>query len=87
MYQANELIIFRRESEGNSLLFNPENGKLFGLNPVATLIWEALVNGNGRCEILQSLEAQTVTLPDQAETDIDEFITSLQEHGFLAFPA
>ena len=40
--RVNPLIVFHREFDGSGILFNPDNGETFGLNPTAAFLWERL---------------------------------------------
>ncbi len=79
---VNSQIVFRKEFDGTGLLFNPDNGETFGLNSIAVVIWEELVRGSGRDQILKRLDEVTA-LPPEGSADLDEFLQNLQAHGFL----
>ena len=40
--KLNPLIVCREEFDGSAILFNPDTGDTYGLNPVALLIWKAI---------------------------------------------
>ena len=86
MFKVYEMIVFRREFDDNGILFNPDDGKTFGLNPVAVIIWESLEKGLDKPAIYEVLKERVADLPDCAAADIDEFIAALQEQGFLSIP-
>ncbi len=77
------LIVFRREFDGTGLLFNPDNGKIFGLNPTAALIWQALEQGQSETEILTMLGEKLNMLPESAADDLTKFLNTLCQKGVL----
>lgn len=82
--KVNPVIIFRREFDDSGILFNPENGEIFGLNPTAALVWECLGKNMSKLEILAELSAKAQNIPETASDDFDEFITSLKERNFVS---
>lgn len=81
--KTHPLIVFRREFDGSGMLFNPDNGDIFGLNPIGALIWEALEQGKSEAEILIVLAEQVKDLPESAAGDLTEFLESLRQKGVL----
>lgn len=83
MYKVNPLIIFRKEFDGNGLLFNPDNGETFALNRTAAAIYEQLEAGKEEAEILTELAART-NLPPKAAEDLKKFLSQLRAKGYIA---
>ncbi len=81
--KINPQIVFQEEIDGSGILFDPNTGRAFGLNPTATLIWKSLAGGAERHGILQELACRTDAPPEVA-ADLDTFLEQLTEHGFLA---
>ncbi len=85
MLKVNPLIIFRAEFDDNAILFNPDNGDVFSLNPTGRIIWQALEQGDDEPAIMKKLAAACRDpLPPEAENDLREFIDSLKVKGFIA---
>ena len=82
--QVNPVIIFRKEFDDSGILFNPENGEIFGLKPTAALIWECLGKNMSKMEILAELSEKSQNIPETASADYDEFIISLKERCFVS---
>ena len=68
MLKTNPLAVFRTEFDNSGILFNPENGDIFALNPTGKVIWQAIANGAA----------------DEAAADVHEFLEKLEAKGFLA---
>lgn len=81
--RVNPLIVFHREFDGSGILFNPDNGETFGLNPTAAFLWERLSRGLPREQILAEL-AEASNAPPSAAADFDEFTALLTGKGYLA---
>ena len=82
--KINPMIVYRKEFDGNALLFNPDNGDTFGLNKTASFIWELLNEGSSRDEIINAIREKMTEFPDNMEDDVDEFIAALKGKGYLA---
>lgn len=85
MIKINPLAVFRQEMDDNAILFNPESGEIFALNPTGRVIWQALAEGLDRDAVLARLaEKCNAPLPPEASRDLDEFLAALKLKGFLA---
>ena len=85
MIKVNPLAIFRQEFDDSALLFNPDSGEIFALNPTGRVIWQALSEGLDRAAVLERLAKKCrKPLPPDAEKDLDEFLGALKAKGFLA---
>ena len=85
MIKINPSAVFRAEFDDSAILFNPDNGEIFSLNPTGRVIWQALTEGADEAAVLKKLaEACRDPLPPEAESDLREFIASLKEKGFVA---
>ena len=57
---ANPLIVLREEFEDSAILYNPDSGSTFGLNPLGVFIWKRLDGHHSEEDDL--LRHQMVTL-------------------------
>ena len=79
----NPQIVFRREFDGSGLLFHPDTGEVFALNPTAAAICELIAAGErDEAELLNSL-ARSTRLPPEAPADLRTFLVQLRRRGFL----
>ena len=85
MLKVNPLAVFRKEFDDSAIIFNPESGEIFALNPTGRVIWQALTDGLDRDEVLKKLAGECRDpLPPEAGSDLDEFMNTLKAKGFLA---
>lgn len=83
MLTVNQMAVFREEFDNNSLLFDPVTGKAFYLNPVATFIWRQLCLERSFDEIETRIQSEFINIPADLKSDLDEFLRSLVDNGFL----
>ena len=83
MFTLNSEVVFREEGEHGGILFNPKTGETVGLNPVAAAIYQGLLDGLERDGILAQLEELCDEVSDSLGSDVDEFLQTLKERGFL----
>ena len=66
------------------ILLYPDSGKFYELNDSATFIFERIINGMGKKDILRSLTNQFECDETEAAKDFDKFILNIKEAGFVA---
>ena len=76
-------LVFRKEFDKSGLLFNPDDGKIFTLNPTTAFICERLQEGCTREEILAAMRQKIQNIPPEVEKDLDAFLEQLRGAGFL----
>ena len=82
-YILNSKIVFREE-EGESLLFDPETGRVRILNETGTLIYELLAQKLSRDSIIDSITSEYDNMSrHDLEQDIDEFTAQMEQSGVL----
>lgn len=57
--------------------------EVFALTDVAGLIWRSCDGVTSLREIAGAIASEYDVAPEQAESDLIEFVTELREHGFL----
>ncbi len=82
---ANPLIVLREEFDDWAILFDPDTGNAFGLNPVSVFIWKRLDAKHTVEDIIRDLRSECEEVPDEAETDLNEFINDLVKRGYAGF--
>lgn len=83
MLKVNQLVVFREEFEDSSLLFDPVAGKAFYLNHIATFIWRQLCLKRSLDEIEAEIQSKFSNVPQNLRLDLDEFVKSLADNGFI----
>ena len=59
-------------------------GQMFNLNPVGSRILELLESGSAEADIVDAISREFSASRDTVESDVREFIGSLQEHKLVA---
>ncbi len=82
---ANPLLVFREEFDDWAILFDPETGKGFGLNPVSAFIWKRLDGTHSELDILRELRDNAENVPEEAGEHLKQFIRDLVDRGFVGY--
>ena len=80
---ANPLIVLREEFDDWAILFDPDTGDGFGLNPVSVFIWKRLDGKHTPQDILRELLETCEDVPENAEQEIQDFIEELEKKGYV----
>ena len=78
-------IVFREEFDDWAILFDPDSGDTFGVNPVSVFIWKLLDGSHNEKNILKKLRENCTNVSEEAENEIKEFIDDLVERGFVGY--
>lgn len=82
---ANPVVVLREEFDDWAVLFNPDTGNAFGINPVGVQIWK-LMNGKlSVAAITEEIKARFEDVPGTATDEIKSFIGDLSTNGFLGY--
>lgn len=82
---ANPLIVLREEFDDWAILFDPDTGHAFGLNPVGVFIWRRLDGTRTIQDILAELKAACRDVPAEAESHLQEFLADLSRNGLVGY--
>lgn len=82
---ANPLIVLREEFDDWAVLFDPDTGHAFGLNPVSVFVWQRLDGRHTVADILAELRATCDKVPEEAEGHIRDFIDDLMHQGLAGY--
>jgi SynChlorMet cassette protein ScmD len=82
---ANPLTVLREEFDDWAVLFDPDSGNAFGLNPVGVFIWKRLDGHHTVEDILQEISESCKNVPHQAENHLKAFIQDLVEQGLVGY--
>ena len=82
---ANPLIVLREEFDDWAILFDPDTGDAFGLNPIGVRIWKRLDGNHSLKDILKDLQEGYDDVPDEAESDLQEFVEDLVQRGLVGY--
>ncbi len=79
---ANPDIVFREEFDDWAILFDPDTGDAFGMNPVSVFIWKQLNGINTIQDISDQLNAGCENTPENVHEHVEAFISELSDKGF-----
>ena len=82
---ANPLIVLREEFDDWAILFDPDTGSAFGLNPTGVFIWKLLDGRHSTDDIVQMLRDEAQEVPEEVPQHIGEFIQSLEKQGLVGY--
>ena len=78
---ANPLVVLREEFDDWAVLFDPDTGHAFGLNPVGVFVWKHLDGHHTPDGIVREIRAHCENVPDEVDTHIEGFIQDLLKQG------
>jgi len=78
---ANPLLVLREEFDDWAVLFDPDTGDSFGLNPVSVFIWKRLDGNHTLEDIVKEVRSECEDAPEDAQTYVKEFIDDIVEKG------
>lgn len=82
---ANPLVVLREEFDDWAILFDPDTGHAFGLNPISVFVWQRLDGKHTIQEIISEMKDTYRDVPLEAENHLREFIANLLEHGLAGY--
>ena len=82
---ANPMVVLREELDDWAVLFDPNTGEGFAINPVSLYIWKRLDGKHTIQDILAELREDCNNLPEDAENSIDEFIQEVVKRGLAGY--
>ena len=82
---ANPLLVLREEFDDWAILFDPDTGDGYGLNPVSVFIWKHLDGRHTVQDIFKEVQDHCEDMPDTAEQEIRDFIRELMEMGYVGY--
>ncbi|HOJ51438.1 MAG TPA: PqqD family peptide modification chaperone [Syntrophales bacterium] len=83
--KANPKLVLREESDDWAVLFDPDTGHTYALNPVAVLIWKHLTGTNSEQDIWQLINEEVDALPAEAQKQIKTFLTCVHTLGLADY--
>jgi SynChlorMet cassette protein ScmD len=79
---VNPSTVLREESDDWAVLFDPDTGESFAVDPVGVFIWKRLDGRHTFEEILTELHQACEHVPETAREDCMEFLDDLAKRGF-----
>lgn len=69
------------EIGGEAVMMSIENGAYFGLNPVATRIWDLIEQPQLLADLVQKITEEYEVDASQCEADVQGFVAEMIERG------
>ncbi|AFM27311.1 SynChlorMet cassette protein ScmD [Desulfomonile tiedjei] len=82
---ANSQLVLREEFDDWAILFDPDTGDGFGMNPIGVFVWKLLDGEHTEHEILAHIEEHFESVPADASAHLAEFIKDLIDRGFVGY--
>jgi SynChlorMet cassette protein ScmD len=82
---ANPLIVLREEFDDWAILFDPDTGNAFGLNPVGVYVWKLLDGEHAVVDILREIHGDMEDVAPEADSDIGMFVQDLVKQGLAGY--
>ena len=82
---ANPLIVLREEFDDWAILFDPDTGNAFGLNPVGVFIWKLLDGKHSIPDILARMQESVEDVPPEAPADLEAWVRDLVSRGLAGY--
>lgn len=82
---ANPLIMLREEFDDWAILFDPDTGHAFGINPTGVFVWKRLDGRHTIQDIFSELQQSCEDVPGEAHHHIQAFVDSLLRNGLAGY--
>jgi len=82
---ANPLIVLREEFDDWAILFDPDTGNAFGLNPTGVFVWKLLDGEHSLEDISAELRTNAEHVPEEVKDHVHEFVQDLEKQGLVGF--
>lgn len=82
---ANSLVILREEFDDWAVLFDPDTGSGFGINPIGVFIWKRLDGRHSMEDIVKELNDHCEDVPGEAERQVKDFVRELVGRGLAGY--
>jgi SynChlorMet cassette protein ScmD len=84
---ANPSVVLREESDDWAVLFDPDTGKSFAVDPVGVFIWKKLDGRHSLEQIIADLRLKFLEIPDTVQKDCMDFLDDLVKRDFACLGA
>jgi len=83
MYKINQKILRTPTTDGNILLLEPEEGLYFELNETSAIIYQSIVDGLTKADIVQGIVDSYHIENIEAEGDVSALIEQLLDNNII----
>ena len=82
---ANPMLVLREEFDDWAVLFDPDTGDGFGLNPISVFVWKRLDGKHTIQDIMKEIQEMCEDVPETAEQEVNDFLDELIKRGYVGF--
>jgi SynChlorMet cassette protein ScmD len=82
---ANPYVLLREEFDDWAVLFDPDSGHGFGLNPTGVYLWKLLDGEHSLGAILEALHRDALDVPEEAGDHLVAFVEELAQRGLASY--
>jgi SynChlorMet cassette protein ScmD len=82
---ANPLAVLREEFDDWAILFNPDNARAIGINPVGVAVWKGMDGTSNLEKIVSRIKDGFEGVPENVLEEITGFVNTLWEEGFVGY--
>jgi len=82
---ANPLVILREEFDDRAILFDPETGNTFGVNPIGVLVWKQLDGLHSINDIADIISEKAEAVPSEVASHITNFVKTAIDLGLANY--
>jgi SynChlorMet cassette protein ScmD len=84
---TNPLVVLREEFDDWAILFDPDTGNAFGINPIGVMIWKLLDGRHSLEEITEKIREAAEEIPADMTDHVRDFVRAAVEHGLAGHEA
>ncbi len=84
---TNPLVVLREEFDDWAVLFDPDTGNAYGLNPVGVFVWKSLDGHHTIQDIVKELNDNCEGVPEEAEEHLKDLIKDFVQEGLAGYEA
>jgi SynChlorMet cassette protein ScmD len=82
---ANPNLVLREEFDDWAILFDPDTGNVFGVNPIGVLVWKLLDGCYDIDGILEKIHETAEEVPAEVGDHVREFIKTAIDLGLAGY--
>jgi len=83
--KINPEAVFREEFDDWGIIFNPDTGNIFGVNPISALIWKNINGKNTIADIHNKIKDTVTDMPDNSLGQIESYINQLVQKDLVFY--
>jgi len=84
---TNPLVVLREEFDDLAVLFDPDTGNTFGVNPIGVLVWKHLDGRHSLDDIAEIVRESAETVPLGVTSHIGNFVQAVVDLGLAGYTA